>query len=214
MSKHDAHQMINQLHGETDTTAVKAIYDQWATQYDNDLEQLGYLGPKTGAQVLRTHLPNQKALILDAGCGTGLAGHWLHRYGYLNLHGTDYSEGMLATAAKRGIYQKLFRADFQQALAVETAVYDALICIGVMGPRVRTSILEEFARIVKPDGLLCVSMRVAWYEAHGAKQQIEMMIDNKIVEAVTIEQKPYMDGQQAEALYAVLRVSSKRHTEA
>ena len=206
MPKHDAYQMINQLHGETETTAVKAIYDQWATQYDSDLEQLGYLGPKIGGQVLGKHLPNQAALILDAGCGTGLAGHWLHTHGYRNLHGTDYSEGMLAAAAKRGIYQKLFQADFQQALAIETAVYDALICIGVMGPRVRTNILEEFARIVKPGGLLCVSMRVAWYEAHGAKQQIEMMMAQQIIEQVTIEQKSYMDGQQAEALYAVLRI--------
>lgn len=206
MAEHDAYRMINQLHNEQDPNAVQAIYDEWAKEYDQDLFTLGYLGPKIGAQVLCQHLPNKTALILDAGCGTGLAGKSLHEFGCRHIHGCDYSEGMLAKAEKRHIYSKLFRADFREELPVETAVYDALTCIGVMGPRVQASILKEFARIVKPSGLLCISMRVAWYEKYGAKQQSEAMIRDKIIEPIAILQKPYMDGQQAEALYAILRV--------
>lgn len=207
MEEQNPHHMINQLHNEQDSAVVKTIYNNWAAHYDQDLDELGYLGPQMGAQLLINHLANREALVLDAGCGTGLVGHWLYAFGYHQLHGTDYSEAMLAVANKRKIYQKLFQTDFQDVLPASlTAVYDALICIGVMGPRVRVTILNDFARLVKPGGLLCISMRVAWYEAHGAKQQIESMLANQTIEQVALYHKPYMDGQQADALYSILRI--------
>jgi predicted TPR repeat methyltransferase len=45
--------------------------------------------------------------ILDAGCGTGLAGDCLRVLGYGELVGIDLSEPMLAHAARLGIYAAL-----------------------------------------------------------------------------------------------------------
>lgn len=206
MPPKDAYHMIDKLHAARETTLVRTIYDEWASSYDQDLETLGYHGPAIGARLLSEYLPDRRALILDAGCGTGLVGEWLYKQGYQHLHGTDYSQEMLATAAEKNVYQTLFPADFQQALAIETDVYDALICIGVTGPRFRASVLNDFARIVKPNGILCISFRVAWYGKYGIKEHIEKMVADQIIKQVAEVQQRYMDGQDADALYGIFQV--------
>ena len=198
--------IIDQLHREQKPTAVQAIYNSWATDYDQDLEQLGYHGPQVGAETLRDHLSDKSALILDAGCGTGLTGEALFELGYKNLHGIDYAPNMLGIAAAKGCYSDLFQADFQKTLELKTASYDALICIGVIGPRVWAAVLKEFVRIVKPSGYICFSIRVAWEEAHGTNVILEDLVQEGLINHIATHQKRYMDEQQAEAFYHILQV--------
>ncbi|MCA9997377.1 MAG: class I SAM-dependent methyltransferase [Anaerolineales bacterium] len=207
MSAHDPLANVKRLQQEMAPTAVKSLYDNWANSYDAELEALGYLGPQMGAELLHTHLPNPNARILDAGCGTGLVGRWLHKLGYRQLHGADFSQEMLAAATKRGIYQQLETADFLYPLTLPAHSYDAVISIGVFGPRVPATLLDELVRLTKPGGLVCLSARVAWYEAHGTKQQIEQLTTAGRITPVAIVRKPYLSGDQAEALYCLLRVN-------
>ena len=47
-------------------------YDQWASEYDKDLEEdFAWNAPQTAAQLFAELVPNT-AKVLDAGAGTGL----------------------------------------------------------------------------------------------------------------------------------------------
>ena len=54
-------------------------YDQWAKEYDEDLESdFGYVIPRIAAETFQQFVPRESR-VLDAGAGTGLVGVELHR---------------------------------------------------------------------------------------------------------------------------------------
>ena len=56
--------------------------------------------------------------MLDAGAGTGLLGEWLKIIGYGPVEGVDLSPGMLAVAARKGVYDRLAQGDLTGAAAL------------------------------------------------------------------------------------------------
>ena len=60
-----------------DPDAIRKFYADWAETYDADLLQtIGYVGPRIAAEALVKRLP-KTALVLDAGCGTGVSTDYL-----------------------------------------------------------------------------------------------------------------------------------------
>ena len=70
-------------------------------------------------------------MVMDIGCGTGLVGEALVKYGYTNFDGADFSPGMLQVARQRNIYQQLIQADLTQKTNIADASYIAVICAGI-----------------------------------------------------------------------------------
>ena len=50
---------------------------------------------------------NKNFKILDAGCGTGLVGIELKKYGYSNIEGVDFSQSMLDLVPQGAFIKKL-----------------------------------------------------------------------------------------------------------
>ena len=49
-------------------------YDQWAKEYDEDLESdFGYVMPRIAAETFKQFVPTESR-VLDAGAGTGMVG--------------------------------------------------------------------------------------------------------------------------------------------
>jgi len=93
---------------------VAQYYDQWAGGYDDDLSSWNYRAPSRAASLLTAHAP-QAQRVLDAGCGTGMAGAALRHAGFDGeLHGIDLSDASLVLADQRGVYQRLRQGDLQQ----------------------------------------------------------------------------------------------------
>jgi len=65
-----------------DSEVVADYYDNWANDYDRTLRQWQYEAPERVAERLRAERAPQ-AVILDAGCGTGLSGRALAAAGWL-----------------------------------------------------------------------------------------------------------------------------------
>lgn len=150
-----------------DTDDLMAAYAEWAGNYDGDLlDELGYVAPALLVQLLAAHLSDRGARVLDAGCGTGIVGELLHRAGFRDVEGLDYSAEMLAQAEKKEVYRKLFRADLTGPLDLESDTYDAVVSAGTftcghVGPEA----LRELIRITKPGGPVCFTVREqAWEE--------------------------------------------------
>ena len=133
---------------------VEALFDDFAERFDHQLvDMLGYEAPALLADRVARH-GERFQRILDLGCGTGLAGPHLKRFGG-RLTGVDLSSGMLAKAAERGGYDTLaqseavaFLEDHPDAFDLIVAA-DVLIYFGDMAP-----LFAAAAKALPPGGLL------------------------------------------------------------
>ena len=90
---------------------VATLFDQTAEAFDGMLvEQLGYSVPMMIRELLEKHRVPPAARLLDLGCGTGLTGESLADWA-LHLTGVDLSEGMIAVADEKEVYDALFVGD-------------------------------------------------------------------------------------------------------
>ena len=109
-------------------------YDDWADSYDKELlEEYGYCAHEIGAKALaETQIPFDSP-ILDVGCGTGLAGVELSRFGYTKIDGLDVSAGMLERARNQGTYRQLFQKRIGVDNLSELPSYKGILCVGSFG---------------------------------------------------------------------------------
>lgn len=109
-------------------------YDNWADSYDKELlEEYGYCAHEIGAKALaETQIPFDSP-ILDVGCGTGLAGVELSRFGYTKIDGVDVSAGMLERARNQGTYRQLFQKRIGVDNLSELPSYKGILCVGSFG---------------------------------------------------------------------------------
>jgi len=83
-------------------------YQDWTdnNQYNKDMVDWNYTAPKETVLILKKYVFNKNSKILDAGCGTGLVGIELKKYGYSNIEGVDFSQNML-DLVPQSIYKKI-----------------------------------------------------------------------------------------------------------
>jgi len=167
------------------TKEVMKYYDEWGenNKYNNDMVEWNYTGPEESVDILKRYLQNKDALIFDAGCGTGLVGLELKKFGYKNFHGADLSQKLLDTVPEN-LYKKLTKVDLNQAIDVKDNFYDAVMCVGTFTfGHVKCNALDEFLRITKKDGLICFTINEGIYEEYGFDKKIEnLKKSNKWVE--------------------------------
>lgn len=149
-------------------------YKDWANSYDEDtVEGMGYVAPRVTADKIASLL-KPGAVILDAGCGTGLAGEALAERGFKTIDGMDISPDMLEVARGKGAYRTLQTEDMTGPLSYESNAYDAVVCVGTfthahVGPKG----FDELVRITRRGGPIVATVHEeVWgdgYEAHFAR---------------------------------------------
>jgi len=146
---------------------LAARYDEWAASYEDDMDDHG--GPQEAAEVLMRYV-TPEARILDAGCGTGLAGQILAARGYHRLEGLDLSAGMLGEAGHKGCYTALHQQTLGDALDFPSAIFDAVLAVGVfVRAHAPSCSLAELIRITKPGGYIIFTLRPEFYVATDFK---------------------------------------------
>jgi ubiquinone/menaquinone biosynthesis C-methylase UbiE len=183
-------------------------YRCWAPEYDRDTcRTMGYVGPATAASLLDHYLDDNGAQVLDAGCGTGLVGQILRHMGYGNVHGTDYCRAMLEQAENKAVYNRLFQGDMNTGLNVPDNSYDAAICVGTftyahVGPQA----FDELARVTRPEGFVCFTVRHGPYQDAGYRARLlEMEADNRF-ELQQMLEEDYLINEDVTARYCVYKV--------
>ena len=144
----------------------QALFDDWADSYDHDLvDDLGYVADAEACKHFIERVPDRSARILDAGCGTGLVGRRLKAAGYDDLHGRDYSTGMLEQAEVTAVYRSLGQQDLTRAI-VEDTPFDAVIAVGVFAFSLPSAEhLVHLTDCLHPGGLALVTVNgKAWRE--------------------------------------------------
>ena len=164
------------------TDEVMRYYDEWGIEnkYDQDMLDWNYTGPKETAEVFMKYQKNSDAKIYDAGCGTGLVGVELQKYGYKNFFGADLSKKLLDLVPKN-LYQKLDQIELNKKINEKENSYDAVLCVGTFTfGHVKPLALDEFIRITKPGGHICFTINEGIHEEYGFdKKIIELDQKNK-----------------------------------
>ncbi len=145
-------------------------YDDWAASYESDMGD--HAGPPEVVETV-TRFAGPEARILDAGCGTGLAGDLFAARGYRNIEGLDLSPGMLREAGRKGCYTALYEHALGDTLDLASAAYDAVICVGVfVMAHAPASSFDELLRITKPGGHLIFTLRPEFYQNTAFKDKM------------------------------------------
>lgn len=123
---------------------VAGLYDRIFEPMNRGLRVLGF----------RMFLPPRGGSVLDVGCGTGVHLEMYQKFG-CRLHGIDSSSSMLEVArARLGEDADLRKADAKE-MPFDAGSFDLVICMLVlheMDDGVRTDVLDEIKRVVKPTG--------------------------------------------------------------
>ncbi|MHC1783841.1 MAG: class I SAM-dependent methyltransferase [Anaerolineaceae bacterium] len=136
----------------------------WERHYDEP----GFIGDyfrkrmaKALAWIADGNFNKQEALIFDVGCGGGQLAVQAAAQGY-RVTGMDSSLNMLRKSKelseKRSVcLGRFFQGDIE-CMPVKSGSLDAVVCLGVISYlKTEFSAMDEFARVLKPGGLLVVS---------------------------------------------------------
>ena len=122
---------------------------------------------------------NKNSKILDAGCGTGLVGIELKKYGYSNIEGVDFSQSML-DLVPQNIYKKIEKIDLNKPLKFKNNIYDVVMCVGTFTyGHVKPHALNEIIRVTKSKGIICFTVNEGIYEEYGFDKKMKELTDNK-----------------------------------
>src|SRR5947207_11732494 len=135
---------------------VERTFDSFASSFESKLEHLSYRAPALVAAMLENSglEPSKQLDVLDAGCGTGLCGPLLVPYAR-RLVGVDLSEGMLAQARERNVYDELVKGELTAYLADHNEAFDVIVSADTLvyfGPLDHVAAASE--RALQPGGRL------------------------------------------------------------
>ena len=89
-------------------------------------------------------MKNKDSKIYDAGCGTGLVGVELKKYGFKNFYGADLSQKLL-DLVPNDLYKKLYKVDLNKPIEEKDSSFDAVMCVGTFTfGHVKPPALDEF----------------------------------------------------------------------
>jgi predicted TPR repeat methyltransferase len=184
---------------------VRELYGDWATSYDDDLlgEDLEYVAPVEAVAIFARHAGDRSAKVLDVGCGTGLAAA-----GFTGIDGTDISAEMLAQAGGKGVYGRLIEADLTAGLDVPDGAYDAVLSVGTFTHgHVGPDGLDETIRLVRPGGIVCVTVNEGVYDRMGYPAKLAALQQAGACTMVALDDADYLRGEGIGAKVLTLRVA-------
>ena len=160
MTMQESHDRVQWVYGSTSNEELEERYDQWASEYDKDLDEVfAWNAPQNGARVL-AGLVSGDAAVLDAGAGTGLVGKCLADAGFTNMAAMDLSQGMLDEARSKNVYSSFHQMTLGETLGFETDHFDAVISVGVFTlGHAPVHSFDELIRVTKPGGYIVFSLR-------------------------------------------------------
>ena len=176
-------------------------YQNWTdkNKYNKDMVDWNYTAPQEVVSILKKYALNKNFKILDAGCGTGLVGIELKKYGYLNIEGVDFSQSML-NLVPQDIYRKIEKIDLNKSLKFKDDMYDIVMCVGTFTyGHVKPKALDELIRITKNRGLICFTINEGIYEEYGFDKKIKELSDSKSWNVKEFFKSDYITTKDVEA---------------
>ena len=180
----------------------RSYYRDFARHYDSSFAAaLGYVYPGAVARALMAcKLPDGP--ILDVGCGTGLVGVELRKaQPDLLVDGVDISPEMLAVAAQKSLYGRLFEVDLTDDVAAlqngfaDGGGYAGLISAGTfthghLGPEPIASLISY----CRSGAQAVIGVNAAHHQAHGFAPFMDRLVANGRIMAPVYDEVMIYDG--------------------
>ena len=169
----DVESRLAEVYHSASQTDLSKTYDDWAAHYDADMQSLGYAHPAAITGIVSRYIAELDTSILDAGVGTGTIGTLLNILGYVNLHGIDMSQGMLARAAERQVYTNLTQATLGEILDFPSASFGAIVSTGTFtAGHAPASAFDELTRILKTNGWMIFTVAETVWHTQGFAEKL------------------------------------------
>lgn len=146
---------------------VESFYVDMAKGYDDMSVAAGIDRNPTIAKILSEYFPTPKdranARVLDLAAGTGLVGKDLHKVGFTNIDGVDFSEAMLVELRKKNVYTKDYCGrlgdNTEPICGIPDGSYDVVVIAGGFAHgHLNIQVLRQAARALKKGGLFVNAM--------------------------------------------------------
>ena len=190
------------------TDEIMKYYDEWGYKYDKDMEDWNYTGPKETSKLFNKYSSDKDIKIYDAGCGTGLVGVELKKYGFSNFFGADLSQKLLDLVPKR-LYTTLDKVDLNKPVNEKDSSFDAVMCVGTFTfGHVKPHALNEFIRIIKNKGLICFTINEGIYVEYGFDKKIKQLNDDNLWKEIEFFKSDYIASKDVNAwlgLYEIIK---------
>ncbi len=192
------------------TDEVMKYYDEWGedNKYDKDMVDWNYTGPKETSEIFNKYANVKNIKIYDAGCGTGLVGVELKKFGFSNFHGADLSQKLLDLGPS-GLYKSLEKVDLNKIINHKDNSFDAVMCVGTFTfGHVKPPALDEFVRITKNSGLICFTINEGIYEEYGFDIKLDQLKKENKWKEIEFFKSDYIASKDVNAwlgLYEVIK---------
>lgn len=153
---------------------VEALFDDYAPRFEDSLVgRLGYRTPEALETVIRAAMATRGlgrfGRAVDLGCGTGLMGGRLRSL-VERLEGVDLSAKMLGEARRKGIFDRLEKADLRAALDLEQASIDLIVAADVLNyVGALEAPLASAGRALRQGGIIAFSL-----ETHAGSEPVRL----------------------------------------
>ncbi|MCI5129048.1 MAG: class I SAM-dependent methyltransferase [Candidatus Electrothrix sp. AUS3] len=180
---------------------VTERYSKFAPLYDELVNNWGYQCYSKATELLQSYVGLEQP-ILDAGCGTGLAGQSLQEKGYQHLTGIDISSDMLERARQTGCYHNLQLQDLSDTpYPFADNQFAAITCIGVFSLIVDPlPVLQEFSRILQAGGYLVFTQQEVLFNKYGYADVLQGLEQRKTFKRISISEPvvylPHREGYE------------------
>ncbi|XP_013794867.1 methyltransferase-like protein 27 [Limulus polyphemus] len=137
---------------------VKTFYANWAANYDKEVNEFDYNGPKIFAEAFAKLNVPRNAEIIDIAAGTGALGEKLNAMGYKYIDALDGTPEMLDIARKKNVYRNFcqFFLGCGYESPIKDGTYDVAISSGAIGQgHIPYDAFYEIIAMVKQGGLIC-----------------------------------------------------------
>ncbi len=191
----------------TSKEEVLKYYEEWTQndQYNKDMVLWNYTAPESAAKLLNQYTKKKDIKILDAGCGSGLVGESLNKFGYYNIYGVDFSQNML-NLVKKNIYNNLELVDLNEKLNYRDNFFGAITCVGTFTyGHVKSYVLDEFVRILKKNGLICFTINEGIFYEYNFDKKIDELSKRKLWEIIKINKSPYIVNKDVDAWLCIAK---------
>lgn len=181
-------------------------YDSWASSYESDLVgDLDYVAWRAAGDLFAERVGEREQPVLDVACGTGLAGEYLRDLGFTAIDGADFSNEMLAAAARRGIYRELWQHDFTRPRRPPPD-YAALLCVGLFSfTQPGIAHLHHVVDCVAPGGLCVVTVNGAAWQQLNLEPEVRRTAERHGFAIEAIETIDYIRAQNIDARVLIIR---------
>ena len=180
--------------------ANRSLYARWADTYETGfIVDSGYIYHRQVAAVFAARwLGSLSAtdVVVDVGCGTGLAGAALRQHVHVVVDGLDISPEMLEQASRKqhagaAVYRRLMPVDLTGPVGLPDNDFAGAISVGTFTHgHVGPASLDEVVRIVRPGGHMAIGINAAHYATADFGPAFDALASSGRITPVTLVDVP------------------------